>query len=220
MEEDLNTSYIGLREDLIEHIKGSNLNVLDVGCATGTNGSYLLDKQIATCVVGVEFDEFMSKKASEKYDKVFTGDLNSNLFVQSIISQDTKFDYIIFGDILEHLISPLDVLKSFKGLLKDTGSVIISVPNIAHIELFIQVFIKGTWPKNKRGIFDKTHLRWFTKKDIKQLVVDADLKVDLYVPKLRSRDAVGSKFGFWTKTLKLIKKDWVTFQHIIVCSHG
>ena len=217
---DLNTSYIGLREDLIEHIKGSNLNVLDVGCATGTNGSYLLDRQIATCVVGVEFDEFMSKKALEKYDKVFTGDLNSSLFVQSVISQDTKFDYIIFGDILEHLISPLDVLKSLKELLKDTGSVIISVPNIAHIELFIQVFIKGTWPKNKRGIFDKTHLRWFTKKDIKQLVVDSDLKVDLYVPKLRSRDAVGSKFGFWTKTIRLINKEWVTFQHIIVCSHG
>ncbi|TBN03589.1 class I SAM-dependent methyltransferase [Hyunsoonleella flava] len=215
----LNTSYIGLRDDLVKYIEGSHLKILDVGCATGTNGKYLLDQKIAAMVVGVEYNDLMAKDASKYYDEVFVGDLNSDEFVERITKQKVKFDYILFGDVLEHLINPLDVLKKLKTLLNSDGKVIISVPNIAHLELFIQVFVKGTWPKNKRGIFDSTHLRWFTKYDIHQLVKDANLNVIQYEPKLRARDAIGSKFGFWTKILRWVKKDWVTFQHILVCGH-
>lgn len=217
--EKFNASYIGLRDDLIKHIKGTNLTILDVGCATGTNGNFLLDKEIASKVVGVEFDHIMAEKAKLKYDSVFVGDLNSIDFLKKITAKNHTFDYIIFGDILEHLVNPLETLKHFKKLLNSEGKIILSVPNIAHLELFIQVYIKGTWPKNERGIFDKTHLSWFTKKDIEKTVNQSGLKVLLYERKLRGRDA-NQKFNFFTKILKLINKDWVTFQHIIVCKHG
>lgn len=217
---DLNTSYIGLRDDLLKYIEGKSLKILDVGCATGTNGKYLLDHKIADTVVGVEFDEIMAIEASKYYAEVFNGDLNSPRFLERIGNQNIKFDYILFGDILEHLISPRDVVIALKSLLNTDGKIIISVPNIAHLELFIQVFIKGTWPKNNRGIFDKTHLRWFTKKDIHEFVKEANLSVVKYEAKLRARDAIGSKFKFWTKVLRWINKDWVTFQHILVCEHG
>lgn len=218
MKEDFNASYVGLRYDLINHIEGSGLTILDVGCATGTNGNFLLDNKIASNVIGVEFNENMAKKAKLKYDSVYVGDLNSMDFIKSIVAREHTFDYIIFGDILEHLVNPSMVLKEFKELLSKKGKIIISVPNIAHIELFIQVFIKGTWPKNERGIFDKTHLSWFTKKDIEKTVNISGLKVILYERKLRGRDA-NPKFNFFTKILKFINKDWVTFQHIIVCKY-
>ncbi len=51
-----NESYIGLRSDLLKFISGANLNVLDVGCATGVNGAYLIENGIAKKVVGVEYD--------------------------------------------------------------------------------------------------------------------------------------------------------------------
>jgi len=120
---------------------------------------------------------------------------------------------------LEHLNNPLQVLKELKELLKSNGKIIISLPNIAHIELFIQIYIKGTWPKNERGIFDKTHLRWFTRKDVFELITASGLKLITYERKFRSRDAIGSKFSWKYKLLKIISKDLVTFQHIIVCSH-
>lgn len=217
--EKFNASYVGLRNELIGHMKGTQLNVLDIGCATGVNGRFLLDNKIAKNIIGVEFDHDMANLASQFYNKVYVGDLNSEQFIELILDCNLTFDYIIYGDILEHLINPAKVLEQLNKLLNREGKIIISVPNISHIELFIQVYVKGTWPKNERGIFDKTHLSWFTRKDIIDLVKRAGFNNVKYYRKYRSRDAIGSKFNFYTKVLKKINKDWVTFQHILICSN-
>lgn len=215
-----NSSYIGLRKDLLKYINHGEHYVLDVGCALGINGKYLLENNYANQVIGIEYDEDMAQEASNNCTRVFCGDLNDEEFRSSVLKEDYAFDYILFGDILEHLYNPWEVLAHLKSLLKSDGSIIISLPNIGHIELFIQVFIKGTWPRNERGIFDKTHLRWFTKRDVYDLVTSADLKVTHYERKFRARDAQGSKFDWKMKFLKRINKDLVTFQHIVVCKHA
>lgn len=215
-----NKSYIGLRLDLLKYIKGESKTVLDVGCALGTSGQYLLENKIAATVYGIEFNERMASDAVENITKVFCGDLNDSNFREEVLKESPSFDFIIFGDILEHLYDPLKVLIELKTLLKPNGQLIISLPNIGHIELFIQVYIKGTWPINERGIFDKTHIRWFTRKDVFQLAKSANLEVVNYERTLRARDAIGSKFNWKTKLLKLINKDLVTFQHIIICKHA
>ncbi|MCF7568952.1 class I SAM-dependent methyltransferase [Sabulilitoribacter arenilitoris] len=214
-----NSSYVGLRYDLLQFIEGENLSVLDVGCATGVNGNFLIDNNLSKKIIGIELDSKMAKKAALTYDNVFVGDLNSVDFINHILNNTKSFDYIIFGDILEHLIDPFYALKELSKVLNKNGRIIISVPNIAHLELFMQVFIKGTWPKNERGIFDKTHLSWFTRKDIQKLIIKAGLETITYQRKLRGRDA-NPKFNILTKIVKVINKDWVTFQHIIVCKHG
>lgn len=217
---DFNSSYIEVRQDILKYIVGENNVVLDVGCATGKNGKFLLDNKIATKVYGIEFNGEMATKAQLNNTHVFQGDLNLIEFRNQIISELPQFDYILFGDVLEHLYDPQIILKELTKKLKPNGQIIISLPNIGHIELFIQIYIKGSWPSNDRGIFDKTHLRWFTKKDAVNLVNLADLKVIEYERNLRARDAIGSKFNWKTKLLKLISKDLVTFQHIMVCKHA
>tara|TARA_R100000149_G_C5827190_1_gene104169 strand:- start:135 stop:794 length:660 start_codon:yes stop_codon:yes gene_type:complete len=215
-----NNSYIGLRKDLIIHITKGAHAVLDVGCALGVNGKYLLDNNIANKVVGIEFDKQMAQEASKNITKVFCGDLNNQEFRKTILNTNYTFDYILFGDILEHLYDPLKVLIELKSILNPNGQIIISLPNIGHVELLIQVFLKGTWPKNERGIFDKTHIRWFTRKDVFDLLKSADLKLLTYERKYRARDAIGSTFNWKTKILKFINKDLVTFQHVVVCRRG
>ncbi|MGB3775215.1 MAG: class I SAM-dependent methyltransferase [Leeuwenhoekiella sp.] len=216
---DFNPSYTGLRTDLLKFIKGEDLKVLDVGCASGVNGKYLLDQNMANVVYGIEYDEIMAQEAAKWNTKTFIGDLNLRIFREEILRSTNNFDFIIFGDILEHLYSPVEVLTELKNCMADEGKIIISLPNIAHIELFIQVFIKGRWPRNNRGIFDRTHLRWFTKKDAEAMIKDAGLKVIHYKPTLRARDAIGSSFDWKTKLIRWVNKDWVTFQHIFVCEH-
>ncbi|MNR30497.1 hypothetical protein D3C85_1479560 [compost metagenome] len=130
------------------------------------------------------------------------------------------FDCIIFGDILEHLYDPTIVLNDFKSKLKEKGRIIISLPNIRHIELFIQVYLYGTFPQNKRGIFDRTHLRWFTKKDCYAMLKNCNLSLIKYDRNLRARDKMGSKFDWKYNIVKFFSKDLVTFQHIIVCTHA
>lgn len=215
-----NSSYIGLRKDLIKHISKGDHCVLDVGCALGVNGKYLLENNYASKVVGVEYDNRMAVEASQYNSKIFCGDLNHSHFRTSILNQNYAFDYMLFGDVLEHLINPWEVLKELKSMLKPEGRIIISLPNIAHIELFVQVFIKGTWPRNDRGIFDKTHISWFTRKDAFNLAASAQLEIIQYERKLRARDAKGSKFTWKTKVLKRLNKDLVTFQHLLVCKHA
>ena len=215
-----NQSYIGLRNDILKYINGESNVILDVGCALGINGKYLLENNKAIKVVGIEYDESMAQQALTCNTKVFCGDLNDSKFRQSVLNANYTFDYILFGDILEHLYDPLKVLTELKSMLNPNGRIIISLPNIAHIELFIQVFIKGTWPKNERGIFDKTHISWFTRKDVFSLAELANLEVINYERKFRARDAIGSRFSWKTKLLKWINKDLVTFQHIVVCKHA
>ena len=217
---DFNPSYVGIRKDLLRYVTGDKLVVLDVGCANGKNGKYLIENNIADQVYGIEFDLKMASEAKVSNTKIFLGDLNDRIFINRILDETPLFDYILFGDILEHLYDPWYVLSELKSKLKDNGRIIISLPNIGHIELFIQVFMNGTWPRNDRGIFDKTHIRWFTRKDVFSLLECSKLELITYERKFRSRDAKGSKFNWKTKFLKFISKDLVTFQHIVVCKNA
>jgi 2-polyprenyl-3-methyl-5-hydroxy-6-metoxy-1,4-benzoquinol methylase len=214
---DFNNSYVGLRHDILKYIEGEGNVIMDVGCANGVNGKYLIDNKNASEVYGIEYDPDMAAVATLKYTKVFQGNLDNSEFLKEIISNTTMCDYILFGDVLEHLNKPEIVLKELVKKLKCDGKVIISIPNVAHLETFIQIFIKGTWPKNSRGIFDETHLRWFTRKDAIQLIKKSGLDVIKYERKFRARDAIGSKFNLLYYLLKYLNRDWLTFQYIIYC---
>lgn len=212
----MNESYTGLRPDLLKHVTKNNCEVLDLGCAAGANGKWLLDSGIATLVEGVEYDPEMASQAAKLYDRVHQLDLNSGCELSSIIT-DKKFDYILLGDILEHLRDPWTTLTSASTLLRPEGRIIISIPNIGHIDTFIHVFIKGYWPYNDRGIYDRTHLRFFTLQNIKDLVKNAGLETLIIERNFRYRDAMDSRFPFYGSILKSIFKNLYTFQYILVC---
>lgn len=214
-----NSSYTGLRLDLLRNIDGVDSVVLDVGCATGVNGKYLLEKGMSKQVYGIEYDKNMAEEASLSYSEVFVGDLDDSCFIDKSLKELPPVDYIIFGDVLEHLRNPERVLKSLSVKLRTNGKIIISLPNVGHLELFIQVYLKGTWPRNTRGIFDKTHLSWFTCKDAVKMINNSDLQVLSHQRVLRSRDPVGSKFNLFYKIIQYLKPDLVTFQNIYLCGH-
>jgi 2-polyprenyl-3-methyl-5-hydroxy-6-metoxy-1,4-benzoquinol methylase len=214
---EFNTSYTGLRNDLVSEITGTNKIILDVGCATGTNGKYLLDKGIAKKIYGIEIDPQMAEEAQKNYEQVFVGSLDDDALLNSL--NHYRFDAIICGDVLEHLDNPWNVLKHFGSLLNINGIIIISLPNIQHIDVLIHLHLKNTWPVNTRGIFDKTHKRFFTFSDVKNLVASAGLKIIKVKRNFRFRDRLGSRFPLHGIVLKKLFKRLYTFQFIIVCTH-
>lgn len=210
-----NQSYIGLRPDILKHVTGYDLYVLDVGCAAGANGHWLRKNGAAKYLFGVEVDQNMAKLAEENFDKIIVGDIESVDVASKIPRQ--LFDYILLGDVLEHLREPWTVLNSLCNSLKPDGKIIFSVPNIRHVDVFIHIFIKGYWPYNDRGIFDRSHIRMFTRKNVYDIAEYADLKILKLDRNFRYRDKVGSIFPVYGKIIKKIFPEFYTFQYIVVC---
>lgn len=212
-----NDSYTGLRADLLKHITLKDCTVLDAGCATGANGKWLLDSGIARSVVGIEYDPRMAEVARKHCTTVHNIDLNMHHALKEHVGE-AQFDYILLGDVLEHLIDPWTTLELFSKMLRPGGRAILSIPNVGHIDTFIHVFLKGYWPYNDRGIFDKTHLRFFTLQNIKDMVHGAGLDLLEIERTFRHRDAIGSRFPFYGTIIKRLFMNLYTFQYIVICT--
>jgi 2-polyprenyl-3-methyl-5-hydroxy-6-metoxy-1,4-benzoquinol methylase len=212
-----NQSYIGLRPDLIKHVSGRGRRILDIGCATGATGKYLLDNGTAEYVEGVEIDTDMALVARQQLPGLVEGNIEDPAIFDQI--SQSPFDYILIGDVLEHLYDPWALLSKLrKERLSPSGKIIFSVPNIGHIDVFIHLFIKRYWPYNNRGIFDKTHLRWFTRRNVVELAQHAGLQIDRLDRNYRFRDRIDSRFPPYGFVLKRLFSDLYTFQYIAVCS--
>jgi len=185
--------------------------VLDVGCSVGTLGEAIAKRNQAE-VVGIELDSEMAKLAQVKLDRVIVGNVE-NLNLDSFLTP-YYFDCIIFGDILEHLIDPWSTLAEFINYLQNDGVIIISIPNIKHISTIINLF-RGYWPYRERGIHDKTHLRFFTYRNIMELVEQAGLSVTKIERKYRIIEHP-HRLNKLANLLALpIIKDFFTFQYLI-----
>lgn len=151
--------------------------ILDLGCCSGAVGAALKARQDCH-VVGVELDPGYAADAEERLDRVVRGDLDVLASSDEALDDLGRFDCLICGDVLEHLKDPWLVLGRFARVVEPGGSVVISLPNIRHWETFWQLGRHGTWPRRSQGIFDRTHLRWFTMSDAWSLVDGAGFEVE------------------------------------------
>ena len=142
--------------------------VLDLGCATGTTGAALKARQDVE-VVGIELEPDYARRPRHHLDRVFTADAE-----QPPADLDGRFDVLIAADILEHLKDPWTALRAYAQLLEPGATAIVSLPNVAHWSTYAHL-ARGSWPRRPEGIFDATHLRWFTLKDASDLLEQAGL---------------------------------------------
>ena len=72
-----------------------------------------------------------------------------------------SFDYIVCADVLEHLRDPLRMLRDCQARLAPGGTLILSLPNSGHWYFRWNVLL-GRFPQHDRGLFDRTHLHFYT----------------------------------------------------------
>jgi 2-polyprenyl-3-methyl-5-hydroxy-6-metoxy-1,4-benzoquinol methylase len=148
------------------------LRVLDLGCGGGHNGA-LLKRAGAREVIGVELDAGAAAQARRRLDGVVCADL-ACLDLTGL--GDEPFDAILASDVLEHLAAPEAVLAQVLTRLRPGGALLVSLPNVAHVSVFASLLLKR-WPRKSSGIFDRTHLRFFAKRDMVELLEGAGLRV-------------------------------------------
>jgi len=165
-----------LRPEILSLIPQDATKVLDLGCGTGELGKALKKRQ--DCIVnGVENNEPAAEEARKIYNHVYSHDLN----IPRPKKYGAKYDCIVFADILEHLFSPWGALIDECGNLSPEGTVIASIPNIAHPGIKKNL-ARGLWQYSAAGILDITHVRFFTKTSICQLFLRANLKIKNIIP--------------------------------------
>lgn len=168
--------YSGFRPDILSMMTPlSYESVLDVGCGEGLLGVQIKEVNPSGKVYGVEGDIRFAEMAKQKLENCWHVNLNADNWSESLNGH--QFDLIVFADVLEHLQSPEKVLQKAIALLVPGGHIITCIPNVRHWSTFYWLAVRGTWPANERGIFDKTHLHFYARKDILALLNDAGLEV-------------------------------------------
>jgi 2-polyprenyl-3-methyl-5-hydroxy-6-metoxy-1,4-benzoquinol methylase len=162
------------RKEMIEFVPSNVKKVLDVGCGEGQFGQ-LLKSRYDVEVWGVEIFEDVAEKARARIDKVLVGDIEAEEFALP----PNYFDCIVFNDTLEHLRYPWIVLRRIHANLKENGYVVASIPNVRFYENMKNVVIRKNWEYTDAGVMDKTHLRYFTIKSIRNLFERCEFQVIL-----------------------------------------
>lgn len=148
---------------ILEQIRPGS-KVLEFGSAGGRM-TKILKNEMDCCVFIVEYERCAFKKAMEFADKGLCSDIEQLKWKRRW--KHHKFDYIIFADVLEHLRDPLSVLSETYDLLKNDGSVLISIPNVAHNDILIKLY-NNHFDYTDIGILDNTHLHFWAEENLEE----------------------------------------------------
>jgi 2-polyprenyl-3-methyl-5-hydroxy-6-metoxy-1,4-benzoquinol methylase len=139
--------------------------VLDIGCGSGALGGKLKSINPKAIVYGIDVSQRAEQRASNVLDRFDLVDLDN----EELPDYGLKFDLIILADILEHLKRPDLLMLQLRRHLTDEGSILVSLPNVAHFHIRVML-LYGEFEYTGIGILDRTHLRFFTHKTLRQLV--------------------------------------------------
>ena len=207
-----NEAYIGKRNDILKKIPNNVEFILDIGCSVGTLGRQIKNRNKCH-ITGIELSKKMGDEAAKYLDDVIIGDVEES--VLDDISSN-KFECIILADIVEYLNDPWKLIIDCHRILKKDGIIIASIPNIKHFSTIYNLIIKGYWPYRERGIHDKTHLRFFTLKNIKEL-----FKYPQFIEKSINRNyriiESPNKINKLSKIFSILPiRNFFVFQYIVV----
>jgi 2-polyprenyl-3-methyl-5-hydroxy-6-metoxy-1,4-benzoquinol methylase len=150
--------------------------VLDVGCGEGGADGPLRERG-ATWISGIELLPEPAAKAARRYDEVEVGDAFGTLDRVS-----APFDTILCYDVLEHLVDPAALVRRLLDVAVPGGRLHVSVPNARHYSLARDLVVRGTFGYTEWGHRDSTHLRWFTRSDLRRLLEQSGWRVVATVP--------------------------------------
>jgi 2-polyprenyl-3-methyl-5-hydroxy-6-metoxy-1,4-benzoquinol methylase len=152
--------------------------VLDLGCSSGLLAERI--RGMGHRVTGVDREAF--PETLERVDEFAEGDLEDGIPAAA----GSGFDVVIAADVLEHLRRPERLLEDIKRVLNPGGRLVVSVPNFGHWYPRTRTVL-GAFDYDQRGILDKTHYRFFTRKSLDRMLRNAGFEV-------RRRTEVGLPF--------------------------
>ena len=147
-------------------LAGSNNRILDVGCGEGFFAEHLRNNDNE--VTGI--DALETPIHAEAMRDYYQADLQLGLTPVASQLRGQEFDKVLILDVLEHLNHPERTLRDVLPLLRPSGgAVVVSVPNVANIFVRLNLLF-GRFDYADRGIMDRTHVHFYTRKSARQLL--------------------------------------------------
>ena len=174
-EPEAGTYFSHTRSDLVEALgRHRPSSVVDVGCADGSTGLLLKQRFPGCHVAGVEPSGEAAETAAARLDEFYRSPVEQLPFERLA----GRFDTMLLGDVLEHLVDPWATLGRLRQLLAPGGVVVATMPNVRNWRVVRDLALRGRWEYADAGIMDRTHLRFFTREGILGLFTQAGLRVE------------------------------------------
>ena len=200
--------YDRINPDLLYRIPVRAKNILEIGCGSGALGQAYKAINPDATYMGIELMETPANIARKRLDHVWNFNVETRQDFNPHASGD--IDTLIYGDVLEHLTNPSAILSNHIRFLNDNGIVLACVPNVQHWTVIMNLFA-GRWPQEDQGIFDRTHLRWFTRESLKDLFDNVGLHIVEITPRVFKPEKAREFVNAITPSLQILNIDPHTF---------
>ncbi len=181
------------RPELVAVLPNNSDNrVLDLGCGAGAMSTLIRKQNKAKEIWGIEKFSSAAEQArkTEVFDRILEGD------AERVIEElpNDYFSHVIAGDILEHLVDPWSICTRLHASLASGGMFICSIPNIRNLSFILKLTLGGRFEYKDSGVMDRTHLRFFARKNIQDLFSDAGF-VDISIGPVRPKNKITWRIG-------------------------
>lgn len=169
------------------------------------------DKSTNLNILNLFFDQNnLSIKEDYPNINIYNLELTSP-FLMDLDFEPKSFDYIIFNDVIEKVVSPLDFLNTLKKYLKTDGFIIATIPNIMYVRALKDI-LNGKFNSSRVDHLDDYNLRFFTMHEIKRILVESGYSLismlaiattlsddeKLFIDKLTNLSSLDHKLSFGT----------------------
>lgn len=207
------------RPDIQALVQAGGARILDVGCGAGALSAALKDAGAAHAA-GVELDPDAARRAAGALDRLVEG----SAVEAELPFGPGEFDYLIFGDVLEHLPAPEEALERYLPYLAPDGRVIVSVPNM-RFYLVLMRLLFDRWAYTDSGVRDRTHLRIFTRRSLERMLNGAGLEIERLHRNYRlfeDQSKIGRTGALATRAVRRTIAPWLfrdllAFQYVALC---
>lgn len=145
--------------------------VLDIGCGAGDNANAL--KRMGKEVDGVSISTTEISIAEKYLRNAYVYNLENGLPPNI---PDNTYDVVICSHVLEHIGFPQSLMKDLKRVLKPSGILIVALPNVFYYRFRLQLLL-GEFKTADSGIWDYTHLRWYSFRSAGKLLMDHNFEI-------------------------------------------
>jgi 2-polyprenyl-3-methyl-5-hydroxy-6-metoxy-1,4-benzoquinol methylase len=166
--------------DLIDVLPLSAKRVIDIGCGIGEIAKEFHVRGAPESYLGVEIVPEDAEVAKQYCSQVMVGNIEE--FDSDTWAQLTNYDLWVFGDVLEHLYDPWKILKKVRTILPHDGQIACCIPNVQHWSIQARLSI-GDWRYADKGLLDRTHIRFFTRQTIIEMMQHAGFEITELIPR-------------------------------------